>query len=158
MAGRTLEVTLVVDASVGLKWVLDEPDSQLAQALAEGEEEILVPDFWLNEACNVCWLQVRKGKWTAQEAREGLALLRAQVSPTSTGDLDLHDVALDIGLAVGHSTYDTLYVAFAIAMGARGVVVADGPFVTNMRRHSDPLMAAMLIPLADWGGRGRGLA
>lgn len=149
-------MTLVVDASVGLKWILDEPDSQIAQALAEGDEELLVPDFWLNEACNVCWLQVRKGKWTAEEAREGVALLRAQVSPTATGDLDLHDVALDISLAVNHSTYDTLYVAFAIAMGVRGVVVADGPFVADMRRHPDPALAAMLIPLADWG-QDRGL-
>lgn len=149
------EVALVVDASVALKWVLGEPDSHLAQALAESEQDLLVPDFWLNEACNVCWLQVRKGKWTPDEAREGLALLRAMVPPTATGDLDLHDVALDIGLAVNHSTYDTLYLAFAIAMGARGVVVADRPFVQDMSRHPDPALAAMLIPLAVWG-QGRG--
>lgn len=149
-------MTLVVDASVALKWVLDEPDSHLAQALAEGEEELLMPDFLLGEATNVCWLQARKGKWTQDEAREGLALLRSLVPPTATGDLDLHDVALDIGLAVDHSTYDTLYVAFAIATGARGVVVADGPFVADMARHPDPALAAMLIPLAEWGqGRAR---
>ncbi|BFL65909.1 Plasmid stability protein stbB (plasmid) [Roseomonas mucosa] len=150
-------MTLVVDASVALKWVLEEPDSHLAQALTEGEEEVLVPDFWLNEAANVCWLQVRKGKWSADEAREGLALLRALVPPTATSDLDLHDVALDIGLAVNHSTYDTLYVAFAVAMGARGVVAADGPFARDMGRHPDPALATMLIPLAEWG-QGRGLA
>ena len=61
---------MVVDASVALKWILDEPDSHLAQALAEGEEQILVPDFWLNEATNVCWLQVRKRVWTPDEARK----------------------------------------------------------------------------------------
>ena len=144
-------MALVVDASVALKWALPEPDSHLAQALAEGEEELLVPDFWLNEATNICWLQVRKGKWSADEAREALALLRDQVPPTPTGDLALHDVALDLGLAVNHSTYDTLYVAFAVAMGARGVVVADGPFVAAMRRHPDPAVAGLLIPLADWG-------
>lgn len=140
-------MTLVVDASVALKWVLDEPDSHLAQALAEGEEELLVPDFWLHEATNICWLQVRKGKWSADEAREGLALLRTLVPPTPTADLDLHEVALDIGIAVNHSTYDTLYLAFAIAMGARGVVVADGPFVRAMARHPDPALGGMLIPL-----------
>jgi predicted nucleic acid-binding protein len=149
-------MTLVVDASVALKWVLNEPDSYLAQALAEGEEELLVPDFWLNEACNVLWLQVRKRVFTPDEAREGLGLLRALVPPTATGDLDLHDVALDIGLAVNHSTYDTLYLAFAIAMGARGVVVADGPFIRAMTLHPDPTLAAMLIPLGQWGqGRER---
>ena len=73
-----------------------------------------------------------------------------------TGDLDLHDVALDIGLAVNHPTYDTLYIAFAVVIGARGVMVADGPFVAAMRRHPDPSLAAMLIPLAVWG-RGVGI-
>jgi predicted nucleic acid-binding protein len=143
-------LALVVDASVGLKWVLDERDSRLAQALVESEEALLVPDFWLNEATNVLWLQVHRKLLTPEEAREGLALLRAQVEPTPTAELDLHDVALEVGLAVDHSTYDTLYLAFAVAMGARGVVVADGPFVRNMRRHPDPFLAAMIIPLDEW--------
>ncbi|MFC7738607.1 type II toxin-antitoxin system VapC family toxin [Roseomonas sp. GCM10028921] len=144
-------MALVVDASVGLKWVLDEPDSHLAQALATGKEELLVPDFWLGEATNVLWLQVRRRILSAEEAREGLSLLRAQVEPTPTAGLDLHGAALDIGLATDHSTYDTLYLAFAIAMGARGVVVSDAPFVRAMRRHPDPLLADMLIPLSAWG-------
>ena len=100
--------------------------------------------------------QVTASDKPAAEAREGLALLRALVPPTPTGALDLHDVALDIGMAVNHSTYDTLYLAFAIAMDARGVVVADGPFVRDMARHPDPVLAGMLIPLSEWG-RGRSL-
>lgn len=143
-------MALVVDASVALKWVLQEPDSHLAQALAETDETLLVPDFWLNEACNVLWLQVRKRIFTPNEAREGLTLLRALVEPTSTGEMDLHDIALEIGMAVDHSTYDTLYLAFAIAMGARAVVVADGPFVRDMQRHPDPALAGMLLPLDAW--------
>nr|WP_294516005.1 type II toxin-antitoxin system VapC family toxin [uncultured Rhodopila sp.] len=149
-------MALVVDASVALKWVLQEPDSHLAQALAEGDETLLVPDFWLNEVCNVLWLQVRKRIFSPDEAREGLALLRAVVEPTPTGELELHDVALDIGLATNHSTYDTLYLAFALAMGARAVVVADGLFVKDMQRHPDPTLAAMLLPLDTWA-HGHGL-
>lgn len=143
-------MALVVDASVALKWVLPERDSHLAQALATGDEELLVPDFWLGEATNVLWLQVRKGIFTPDEAREGLVLLRAQVKPTPTTDLDLHDVALEIGLAADHSTYDTLYLAFAIAIGARGVVVSDARFVRDMERHPDRVLAAMLIQLDEW--------
>jgi len=30
----------------------------------------------------------------------------------------LHDVAFDIGVTIDHPTYDTLYLAFAIAVGA----------------------------------------
>ena len=146
-------MTLVVDASVGLKWVLDEPDSHLAEVLATGDEELLVPDFWLGEACNVCWLQVRRRIWTPAEAREAFSLLRALVPATPTADLDLHGVALDLGLAADHSTYDTLYLAFAIATGARAVIAADRAFVRDMARHADPVLASMVIPLDAWRPR-----
>ena len=32
----------------------------MAQALAVSDETLLVPDFWLGEATNVLWLQVRR--------------------------------------------------------------------------------------------------
>lgn len=150
-------MALVVDASVGLKWVLREPDSHLARALVDSQETLLVPDFWLQEACNVLWLQVRKRLFTPDEAREGFALVRRVLPATSTAELRLHETALEIGLAVSHSTYDTLYVAFAIAMGADRLVVADGPFLHEMRRHPDSTIAAMLLPLRDWAtGHGIG--
>ena len=114
------------------------------------EPDLLIPDFWLGEAANVLWVQVRRKLFTPDEAREALALLRATIEPTPTADLNLHEAAVDIGIAVNHSTYDTMYLAFAVAMGARGVVVPDGPFVRDMRTHPDPALAAMLIPLDEW--------
>jgi predicted nucleic acid-binding protein len=134
-------LALVVDASVGLKWVLEEPDSHLAEALVRIEPDLLIPDFWL---------QVRRRLFTPDEAREGLTLLRAQIEPTPTAQMQLHEVALDIGLAINHSTYDTLYLAFAIAVGASGVVAADGPFTQSIRTHPDPALSAMVIPLDTW--------
>ncbi len=94
---------------------------------------------------------------TPDEAREGLALLQVQVAPTSTAGMGLQEIALDIGLDVGHSTYDTLYVAFAWAVGAANVVVADGPFVRAMKRHPDPVLAAMLLPPDAWAAANRTL-
>ena len=141
---------LVVDASVALKWVLNEPDSAVAEELLRTEPDLLVPDFWLGEATNVLWLQVRRKLLTQEEAREGLALLRTLLPPTPTADMNLHEVALEIGMEVNHSTYDTLYLAFAVAMGANGLVVADEPFVRDIRTHPDPALAAMVIPLDKW--------
>jgi predicted nucleic acid-binding protein len=151
-----LIVALVVDASVGLKWVLQEPDSDLAAALVEIEPDLLVPDFWLHEATNILWLQVHRKLFTAEEAREGLALLREQVEPTPTAHMRLHDLALDIGIAVDHSMYDMLYLAFAVAIGASVVVTADGPFVQSIRSHPDPAVSAMVLSLAAWA-RSRGV-
>jgi predicted nucleic acid-binding protein len=143
-------VAIVVDASVGLKWVLQEPDSHLAEALVRSEPDLLVPDFWLNEATNVLWLQVRRKVLTPDEAREGLSLLKAQIEPTPTTKLFLHEAALDIGIEVNHSTYDTLYLAFAVAMGASTVVAADRAFLQSMQTHPDPALAAMVLPLEAW--------
>ena len=143
-------MALVIDASVGLKWILQEPDSHLAEALVRIEPDLLVPDFWLNEATNVLWLQVRRKLFTPEEAREGLALLRAQVEPTPTAHMRLHDLALDISIAIDHPTYDTLYLAFAVAMGASAVVAADGPFVQSIRAHPDPSLSAMVLSLDAW--------
>jgi predicted nucleic acid-binding protein len=53
-------LALVVDASVGLKWALREPDTHLAMALLRVEINLLVPDFWLHEPANVVWLRVRR--------------------------------------------------------------------------------------------------
>jgi predicted nucleic acid-binding protein len=141
---------LVIDASVALKRVLQEPDSHLAEALLRIEPELLVPDFWLGNATNVLWVQVRRKRPTPDEAQEGPALLRALIEPTSTAGMGLHEVALDIGTTVNHSAYDTLYLAFAVAMGASDVVVADGMFVRDMRGHPDPALAGMLVPLDEW--------
>jgi hypothetical protein len=125
-------VALVIDASIGLKWVLQEPDSHLALALAVSDETLLAPDFWLNEACNVLWLQVRKNLFTLAEAHEGLALLPAQIGPTPTAPPALHDVD------------------FAVAVGADRIVVADGPFVRAMQTHPDAAMTRMLLPVREW--------
>ena len=146
-------MALVVDASVGLKWVLQEPDSHLAEALVRIEADLIVPDFWLHEVTNILWLQVRKKLFTPYEAREGLPLLRAQVEPTPTAEVNLHDVFLDIGLAVNHSTNDTRYLAFVVAMGVNAVVVADGPFVRAMQTHPDSTLSATVLPLDAWAGR-----
>jgi predicted nucleic acid-binding protein len=140
-------VALVIDASVGLKWALEEPDSHLAEALVGAEPDLLVPDFWLHEATNVLWLTVRRKRLTPDEAREGICLLRAVVEPTPTASLRLHDAALDIGMAINHPTYDTLYLAFAIAMGAKAVVSADNPFLRAIRSHPDSTVSAMALSL-----------
>jgi predicted nucleic acid-binding protein len=143
-------VSIVVDASVGLKWVLQEPDSHLAEALVRSEPDLLVPDFWLHEATNVLWVQVRRKVFTPDEARESLSLLKAQIEPTPTAGMNLHEVALDIGIEVNHSTYDTLYLAFAVAMGASAVVAADSSFLRSIRSHPDPALAAMVVSLDGW--------
>jgi hypothetical protein len=117
---------------------------------------LLILDFGLGDATNLLWLQVRRKLLTPEVAGAGLALLRTRVRPTSTVDMDLHEVALEIGVAVNHSMYETLHLVLAIATGAKGVLMSDGPVVRDMQTHPDPALAAMLAPLDTWA-RSKGL-
>jgi predicted nucleic acid-binding protein len=45
-------MTLIVDASVAAKWYLAESDSDLAQGLFDGTEELIAPDLLLVELAN----------------------------------------------------------------------------------------------------------
>lgn len=67
-----------------------------------------------------------------------------------TAGMGLQTVALDLGLAVNHSPYDCLYVAFAMAVGADRVVAADAAFVRAMRSHPSPAISGLLLPLDEW--------
>ena len=146
-------MALVVDASVGLKWVLQERDSDLAAPLVLAEPDLLVPDFWLNEATNVLWLQVRRKIFTPDETREGLSLLEAQIEPTPTAEMALHEVAPDIGIEAIQSTYDTLCLTFAVAMGASAVVAADSAFLRSIQTHPEPTLSAMMLSPDAWATR-----
>jgi hypothetical protein len=61
---------IVVDASVALKWVLTEPDSDVAIALRN--EELIAPDLWLAEAANGLWRHVRLREMTTAQALQFL--------------------------------------------------------------------------------------
>ena len=68
-------------------------------------------------------------------------MLHAQVKPAPTAGLGLQDVALGIALALNHSPYDSLYVAFALAVGADKLLVADRRFSAAIR-HPNPMLRA----------------
>ena len=68
----------------------------------------------------------------------------------------LHDVAFDIGVTIDHPTYDTLYLAFAIAVGAAAVVSSDATFLRSIRTHPDEAVSGMGLSLKGWA-RTRGL-
>ncbi len=73
------ENSVVVDTSLVLKWIFNEPDSNKALALlARWTKErvvIRVPPLLIYEATNALHQKVRSGKFTLDAAREGLTNL-----------------------------------------------------------------------------------
>jgi len=117
-------VSIVVDASVALKWVLDEPGKEAADALLD--EELIAPALWLLEAANALWKRAQRGEITAEQARARLAeLFNAPVTATLIED-DL-PAAADLADALGHPVYDCLYLAVALRENTY-VVTADRRF------------------------------
>jgi predicted nucleic acid-binding protein len=61
-------VTLVVDASVAVKWLVEEPDSDCARSVAASGEALLAPELVLAEAENVLWRLVKTGRIGSDQA------------------------------------------------------------------------------------------
>ena len=123
-------MSVVIDASVALKWVLDEAGREAADALLE--EELIAPSLWLLEAANALWRRTQRGEISGDEARERLTELFNAPVTTATIDDDL-PAAADLANVLGHPVYDCLYLAMAIRENTY-VVTADIRFHAVVNR------------------------
>jgi len=116
---------LVVDASVALKWVIDEHGTGEALALLE-RAALSAPDFLLAECANALWKKVRRSEFTREEALVAARILQiSEVELFSTRPL--LEAATRIAIELNHPAYDCTYVALALANGIR-FVTADERF------------------------------
>lgn len=69
LAIADLPMTVVVDASVGPKWVVTEVGSEIAMALIEGRQ-LLVPDLFWIETANGLAAKVRREELSRAAARD----------------------------------------------------------------------------------------
>lgn len=114
---------VVVDASLALKWVLDEQHSpeaqQLLAAWADEQVRVMAPSLLIYEAVNVLYQRVRRQQLTVASARAAFsALMESSLSFVGGDEADLASTAID--LAVGHglpATYDAIYMALAARSG-----------------------------------------
>lgn len=123
-------MSFVVDASVAVKWVVEEVGSLEAAALHG--EDLHAPDWLQVECANVLWAKARRRELTRREATERLAwLLGAPVHLTSA--CDLLDRASFLAHEIAHPVYDCLYLALAIELSSP-LITADDRFVAAVRR------------------------
>lgn len=122
-------MTLVVDASVAIKWVIDEVP--LAETTAArtiiGRYSVAAPSLFDFELASILWSKRRRGLLTDSDAAAlALALQAAPIRRVNDDGLWLR--ALSLADSVGHPPYDCAYVAAALVVGAVGVVTADNRF------------------------------
>jgi predicted nucleic acid-binding protein len=117
-------VSIVVDASVAVKWIISETGSEAADALLD--QDLMAPVLWLAETANVLWRKARIGDITAEQASARLSeLLKA---PVASLPIEPHlEPALKLALEIGHPVYDCIYLALALHHRTH-VVTADRRF------------------------------
>ncbi len=102
---------LVVDASVAVKMLIDEADSDQATALYRAHD-LIAPDLLVSECANILWKKARRGELSASEAQvasRALAGSAIDLRPMR----DLTDSATRLALRLDHPAYDCFYLALA---------------------------------------------
>ena len=105
-------MSLIVDASVAVKWYLPENDSDRAEEILSTPTALLAPDLILAEVGNAVWKRVRDGRVAREDALRILDRLTSAFGilvPLATLARD----AMEISTAFNHPIYDCFYLALA---------------------------------------------
>jgi len=114
-------MTVVVDASVAVRWFIDVPGSEKAYRLIKNEEGIVAPDLVMAETASALWKAVRFAGLELATATEAIAAAFDELVSART----LADRALAIALELRHPVYDCFYLALAQVRGSRLVTADD---------------------------------
>jgi predicted nucleic acid-binding protein len=136
---------LVIDASVAVKWIIDEEGT--TEALALRGRALAAPDLLIAECANILWKKVRRNELSEQEAVFAAGLL-------ARADIELMamrpylEAAVRIAVALDHPAYDCIYIALAEAEGLR-FVTADMSLLRKIGRQASERYADRVVGLAD---------
>ena len=133
---------LVVDASVAIKWVVDEPGT--TEALALRRRRLVAPDLFIPECANILWKKVRRHELTEAEA-----ILAARLLERSDVELEpmrrLLQRATALAIALDRPAYDCTYLALAEALSC-DMATADERLC---RKTLPPDFKPKVLPLAS---------
>ena len=142
-------MTVVVDASVALKWVLQEEGTEEALRLwdrwQETSELVSAPHIFRPEVTNGLYQGVRRGYFGTSETTDALDLLMSAVAMEEPDGLYGRAISLASQFQLG-STYDALYLALAETRECE-FWTADRRFVRSLRGQ---------FPQVRWIGEGLG--
>jgi predicted nucleic acid-binding protein len=127
---------MVIDASVALKLIFDEPGSNQAIELAR-TTELIGPTLLYSEFANALWRRILNGELETESRGEPPMALLARVVRTVDETPHLPR-ALSIAIALGHPVYDCVYLAVAEAYET-DLLTADSRFVRRVQgtSHAD---------------------
>jgi predicted nucleic acid-binding protein len=131
----------IVDASVGVKWVVDETDTDVARSLATCQ--LHAPNLFPIECANILWKKVRIRDLTRRNALDYLDLLQ-QAPVAIVPAYDLMAEALELALDLQHPVYDCVYLALALQRGVP-LVTADQRLAIAARKFRKTKHVVILL-------------
>jgi predicted nucleic acid-binding protein len=116
--------TFVIDASIAVKWVVEEEGTAEALRLL-GQSRLIAPELLVAECANILWKKVRRDELSNEETLLAARLLQsAEIELTPMRSL--MEPATHIAIELDHPAYDCIYLALAAER--------DCPFVTADQR------------------------
>lgn len=135
----------VIDASIAVKWVVDEDGTR--EALSVRKHALVAPDLLIPECANILWKKVRLGELTVDEAAFAARLLaRADVDLAPMRSL--MEEATRIAVTLDHPAYDCIYLALAESRGVP-FITADERLLRKVRSGPSGRVSANVIGLVE---------
>ncbi len=136
----------VVDASVGVKWLVAEPLSDESATLLDSGATLLVPDLFFAEATGALAAKHRHGEMNRDDLAEAVDLLRIAPVVTPLSLQQLAASAARLAADLGHPVHDCFYLALAIHEHYP-LVTADTRFHDKVSRH--PYLGDRIVHVGD---------
>ncbi|MFP4004237.1 MAG: type II toxin-antitoxin system VapC family toxin [Alphaproteobacteria bacterium] len=124
----------VVDASVAVKWLVTEPNSDQAEHLLGCGLTLVAPALLFAEAANALWAICRRGYIGRNEFAEALGVLKSAPIDVPVPMRDLAASAGRLAVDLDHPVYDCFYLALAL-QEQHPVVTADQRFYGRVCKH-----------------------
>ena len=125
-------MTLVIDASVAVKWILPEPGSNEAAALRAPGAELIAPSLVVAELGSALWKKHLRSEIARRDVVSALRLAVSQFTGMVPAE-SLAESALEFALNVRHPVYDCFYIALA-AREKAPLVTADENMIAAARK------------------------
>ncbi len=125
-------MSLIVDASVAVKWFFREPDSQSALALRQQDLNFIAPELVIAEIGNAAWKKRMRNEIDAVQAvfvMRRAPLLFSSLVPIA----ELAEAAMQLSATLPHPIYDCFYLALAERERAP-IVSADAKLLGAAKR------------------------
>lgn len=125
-------MTLIVDASVAVKWITPELGSTAAATLREHDNHLIAPSLVIAEIGNALWKKALRDEIGKEEAVSALRLAVSHFAEFVPSD-EFRETALELAIVLRHPIYHCFYLALAERENAP-LVTADEGMIAAARK------------------------